>query len=312
MEKSGGMNKYFIEVVAKALDVLDSFRKPEDELTLSEIAKRSGLSTSYAFRLLYTLEQKGWVRRVAGTKKYHRVNRTERWRVGFAMQSGEFEFSRDVLTGLEEAAELHGVQLIVADNRNSEEAALENAAMFVRQGVDFVIEFQVNELIAPVIAHKFAEANIPCLAIDIPQPGAVFFGADNYRAGLMAGRALGEYARKNWEGRVDKIILMEMPLVGPTPRARITGGRDGIKEIIGPMSEADFIHIDTTGTLEDGTRVMAGVLNNISANTKLLVATMTDPSAIGAVRAVEARGRSANTAVMGHNSTIETRMEMRR
>jgi len=34
----------------------------------------------------------------------------------------------------------------------------------------------------------FAEARIPTMAIDIPQPGAVYYGVDNYRAGLMAGR----------------------------------------------------------------------------------------------------------------------------
>ena len=267
MDKSNGVNKYFIEVVAKGLDVLDSFRRSEDELTLSEIAKRTGLSTSYAFRLLHTLEQKGWVRRVAGTKKYHRVNRTQRWRVGFAMQSGELEFSRDVLSGLEEAAELHGVQLIVSDNRNSEDAALENAEMFVRQGVDFVIEFQVNELIAPVIAHKFAEAKIPCLAIDIPQPGAVFFGADNYRAGLMAGRALGEHARDYWRAEAGRVLLLELPRAGPVPQARMTGALNGIQEIIGPLPEGDIVHLDSRGTIEESRRVTLAFLKKLSPST---------------------------------------------
>src|SRR5262245_18548434 len=313
MEKSGGMNKYFIEVVAKALDVLDSFRKPEDELTLSEIAKRSGLSTSYAFRLLYTLEQKGWVRRVAGTKKYHRVNRTERWRVGFAMQSGEFEFSRDVLTGLEEAAELHGVQLIVADNRNSEEAALENAAMFVRQGVDFVIEFQVNERIAPVIAHMFAEAQIPCLAIDIPQPGAVFFGADNYRAGLIAGRALGEPACDHWNGKAGKMPLLDLPFAGPVPQARMTGAVNGIQEVIGPMPEANVVHLDCRGTYEDSHRVTLDFFKKLSPSTRILIATINGPAAIGAARAIrDAKRKRETTVIVGQDATHDVRVEMRK
>ena len=41
---------------------------------------------------------------------------------------------------------------------------------------------------SPLLAHMFAEARIPTMAIDIPQPGAVYYGVDNYRAGLMAGR----------------------------------------------------------------------------------------------------------------------------
>jgi ABC-type sugar transport system substrate-binding protein len=32
------------------------------------------------------------------------------------------------------------------------------------------------------------EARIPMIAIDIPHPGATYFGANNYGAGLLAGR----------------------------------------------------------------------------------------------------------------------------
>ncbi|HKX29964.1 MAG TPA: substrate-binding domain-containing protein [Blastocatellia bacterium] len=313
MNKTDGVNKYFIEVVAKALDVLDSFRRQDDELTLSEISKRTGLYPSYAFRLLYTLEQKGWVRRVAGTKKYHRVNRTQRWRVGFAMQSGELEFSHDVLGGLEEAAERHGVQLIVADNQNREDAALENAEMFARQGVDFVIEFQVNERIAPVIAHMLAEANIPCLAIDIPQPGAVFFGADNYRAGLMAGRALGEHARDHWGGQADRVVLLELPQAGPVPQARITGALNGIQEVVGSLPEASLIHLDCRGTLEESRRVTLACLKQLWPSARILMAAINDPAALGAVRAIADAGWTSETAVVvGQDATQEARAEMNR
>jgi ribose transport system substrate-binding protein len=313
MNKTNGSNKYFVEVVAKALDVLDAFRRPEDELTLSEIARRANLPTSHVFRLAHTLEQKGWIRRAYGSKKYHRVNRTQRWRVGFAMQSGELEFSLDVLRGLEEEAERHGVQLIVADNQNREDAALQNAEMFVRQGVDFVIEFQVNERIAPVIAHMLGEAKIPCLAIDIPQPGAVFFGADNYRAGLIAGRALGEYARDHWNGKVDKALLLELPLAGPTPQARMTGAMNGVQEVIGPLPKSGVVHLDCRGAYEDSHRVTLDFLKKLPPSTKVMIAAINGPAAIGAARAArDARRKRGTTVVVGHDATHDVRAEMNR
>jgi ribose transport system substrate-binding protein len=313
IEKAEGNRKYFIEVVARALDILDTFGRIEDELTLSEIARRSNLSPSYTFRLLHTLEQKGWVRRVSGSKKYHRVNRTQRWRMGFAMQAAELEFSRDVLRGLEEAAELHGVQLIVADNANCEEAAMANARMFAQQGVDFVIEFQVNERIAPVIAHVFAEARIPVLAIDIPQPGAVFFGADNYRAGLMAGRALGEHARDHWNGEVDKVVLLELPLAGPVPQARMTGAVNAIREVIASLTDDCVVHLDCRGTKEDSRRVTFDSLSRLSPSSRVLIAAINDPGALGAVRAIDDSGRSRKTAVVvGQDATHDARAEMAR
>lgn len=309
--KTNGTNKYFVEVVAKALDVLDAFRKPEDELTLSDIARRTSLPSSHAFRLLYTLEQKGWVRKVNGSKKFHRINRTQRWRVGFALQSGQLQFSQDVLLGLEEAAEKHGVQLIVLDNEYREDIAVTNAHTFVQQGVDFVIEFQVNERIAPVIAHTFAEARIPCLAIDIPQPGAVFFGANNYQAGLLAGRALGEYAQKQWKGKVDKILLLEQPIAGAVPQARMTGAVNGIQEIIGPIPSGDVVHLDAGATVRESQEATETFLATLPATAKILIATIHDPAALGAIRALKATNRNKKTAVIvGHNATQEARAEM--
>ncbi|MFN7929423.1 MAG: substrate-binding domain-containing protein [Blastocatellia bacterium] len=310
-ERTNGTNKYFVEVVAKALDVLDAFRKPEDELTLSDIARRTNLPASHVFRLLYTLEQKGWVRKVNGAKKFHRVNRTQRWRIGFAMQSGTVQFSQDVLRGLEEAAEKHGVQLLVLDNEYREDVALTNAQTFVQQSVDFVIEFQVNERIAPVIAHTLAAAHIPCLAIDIPQPGAVFFGANNYQAGLIAGRALGAHARKHWKGKVDRVLLLEQPIAGAVPQARMTGAVNGIQEVIGPLAPAAVVHLDAGGSEAESQQVTQKFLAGLPLTTKVLIATIHDPATLGALRAIKAVSRSKKTtAIVGHNATLEARAEM--
>ena len=71
------------------------------------------------------------MRKVNGSKKYHRVNRSQQWRIGFAMQSGKFQFSQDVLRGLEEAAENHGVQLIVLDNNTVKKRRSQMRKLFV-------------------------------------------------------------------------------------------------------------------------------------------------------------------------------------
>src|SRR5262249_8128344 len=198
-------------------------------------------------------------------------------------------------------------------NQYREDAALQNAEMFARQGVDLVIEFQVNERIAPVIAHMFAEAQIPCLAIDIPQPGAVFFGADNYRAGLIAGRALGEYARDHWNGKAGKILLLELPLAGPVPQARMTGALNGIQEIVGPMPEANVVHLDCRGTYEDSHRVTLNFFKKLSPSAKVLIATINGPAAIGAARAIrDAKRKREATVIVGQDATHDVRVEMRK
>ena len=83
---------------------------------------------------------------------------------------------------------------LVLDNHYDAQVAIENAETFIRERVDIVIEFQVDEHVAPIIADKIAEAGIPLIAVDIPHPRATFIGVDNYRAGLEAGGLLADYA----------------------------------------------------------------------------------------------------------------------
>lgn len=62
-------DKYIVEAVVKALDVLEAFEDSE-ELALSEISKRVSLNKSRAFRLLYTLCERGYVERASDGHRY--------------------------------------------------------------------------------------------------------------------------------------------------------------------------------------------------------------------------------------------------
>ena len=59
-------SRYFVEAAAKTLDVLESFGSGADELSIIEVARRVGVTYSSAFRLLYTLEKRGYVMRRPG------------------------------------------------------------------------------------------------------------------------------------------------------------------------------------------------------------------------------------------------------
>lgn len=62
-------NRYAVEAVVKALDLLDAFQEAE-ELTLTEISERVGINKSRAFRLLYSLALRGYVERSADGTRY--------------------------------------------------------------------------------------------------------------------------------------------------------------------------------------------------------------------------------------------------
>ncbi len=62
-----GRDRYFIQSVAHAADVLRAFSSPREVLRLRDVVARTGHSRNTAFRLLYTLEKAGL--KLAGLEK---------------------------------------------------------------------------------------------------------------------------------------------------------------------------------------------------------------------------------------------------
>jgi IclR family KDG regulon transcriptional repressor len=61
---------YTIQSVSHALDILESFTKTEDELGVTELSKRLGLHKNNVFRLLATLEHRGYIEQNNATENY--------------------------------------------------------------------------------------------------------------------------------------------------------------------------------------------------------------------------------------------------
>ena len=61
---------YTIQSVSHALDILESFTKTESELGVTELSKRLGLHKNNVFRLLATLEHRGYIEQNAATENY--------------------------------------------------------------------------------------------------------------------------------------------------------------------------------------------------------------------------------------------------
>jgi ribose transport system substrate-binding protein len=273
---------------------------------------RTGLPKTTTFRLLRTLIHGGLIERVgSGIYRNSFGPVTARpFRIGFATQ-GETEFSREVTRSVEAVAAREHIHLISLDNRYSARAALRNADLLIREGVDLVLEFQTYERVAPVIASKFLAANTPVIAIEVPHPGATYFGADNYKAGQMGGRALGRWARENWNGKVDQLVLIELPIAGSLLELRLAGLVDGLRADMPGILETPIVRLNGRGSFEQVLDVVRKYLRRRGA-CRTLVGTVNDISALAALRAFEEAGALQQCAVMGQNALREARDELRR
>ena len=310
--KTSNHGRYMVKSLVHASRILEAFQSAGDVLRLRDVVARTGFNKGMCFRLLYTLHQCGFLDKV-GENHYRltsEVRRRRLYRIGYAAQGQDTSFDREVRVGLTRAAEREHVELITVDNRYQPKIALRSADYLIREQVDLVIEFQTDELIAPAIASKYMQANIPFIAIDIPHPGATYFGANNYQAGLIAGHYLGRWAKKHWGGEVDEILLVELLRAGSLPKARLRGVSTGITETLRVPERCRTISIDGDGQFQTTLERVRKHLRE-SKSKRTLVGAANDSSALGALRAFQEAGRAGECVVVGQNAEPEARAELR-
>ena len=235
----------------------------------------------------------------------------KRYKIGFANLTEDIPFAVRVREGIEKAAKKAGnVDLVIADNKLDGATALANADNFITQGVQGVIEFQTDEKFGKSIMDKMQAKNIPVIAIDIPMPGATFFGVDNPVAGNMAGKGLGEWIQKNWDGKVDNLIMLELPQSGPVPAARMKGQRDGLESVIGKIDEAKVKHLDSKNTLEEARKLVSDTLTTLPNAKHIAIVCINDDTAQGAIVAAQAAGRGKDIAVVAIDASDRGREEI--
>jgi ribose transport system substrate-binding protein len=305
-------DRYLVKSIVHASQLLSAFHSPGEALPLKEISARCSLPKTMAFRLLYTLEKCGMIDKV-GQNLYQSCVRPWKqrlYRLGYAAQGTDYQFSREVSESLERAATAEGIKLISVDNRYSAKTAQRNADLLVREKVDLAIEFQTDEEVAPIVAAKYRDAGIPMIAIDIPHPGATYYGANNYEAGLIGGRYLGRWVKEHWHSEVDEILLLELKRAGNLPRMRLSGLLVGINLVLPSASNCRVTYLEGDGELGPSFETVRQHLRSSNAK-HVLVGAINDPSALGALRAFQEAGRAENCAVMGQNASPEGRAELR-
>lgn len=300
-----------MEAIERACQILKAFRDQSECLRLSDVVARTGLHKTTALRMLSALVDGELLVRV-GESKYKlgiRPLGKRRYRFGYGMQSAEFGFSRAVTASLQRSAEAADIDLLVLDNEDSSRVALRNAEAFVNAKVDLVIESQTDTRIAGQITARFCAASIPVIALEIPHPQTVFYGANNSQAGLIAGRYLARWAEAHWQGHVDELLLLELPKAGQVPNTRILGSLLGVTERLVWFSDRQIKILRTSGHYENTVALTRNYLRRSKAE-RILVAAINDPCAMGALQAFRDAGREEHCAIVGHNASPEAHSEL--
>jgi ribose transport system substrate-binding protein len=301
---------YLIPILSKALDVIEQLEQNHAPVTLEDVYQKAQISKTSVYRILKTLVHRGYVAQ-SQDGQYRLVSRPRRLRFGFATLSGEMPFPAAVTQSVVAAAAASGVKLIVLDNRYDPDIAIQNAEELVAKQVDLVLEYQVEEAVAPRVAHIFKKAGIPLVAIDIPHPNATYFGVDNFESGYEAGVLLAKHALVNWKEKVDWVLGVGFAEAGSFVQSRITGSFESIRERISYIPAERFVQIEGRGMREPSQIAMTRFLAGYRKGERILISTATDSSALGILDAARQQGIEAEIAIASQDCIPEVLEEMR-
>ncbi len=297
----------------RACQILRCFEHVHEPLGLAEVAELTELDKATAYRILTTLVAQGMIERLAKNTyaPISRLAKGRHYRIGFAAQSDEFSFSRMVAESIQTSAYDARIDLMILNNRYSAATAVRNAELFVRQQVDLVIEFQTSHERATTVSSRLFDASIPMIAIEVPHPRATYFGANNQRAGALAGKALAHACQEHWGGQFDQLLLLELPAAGPLVHSRLTSLVSEVRKFFPGLSAEQIRFVNVNGRFDESMEAIRKYLRR-GKKQRILLGAINDPSCLGALRAFEEAGRSADCLAVSHNGSLEARTELRR
>jgi ribose transport system substrate-binding protein len=226
------------------------------------------------------------------------------YKIGYIALSMDNSFSATICHSVEEEAAKHpNIELIVRDSQFDSEKTLAHVNEFAEIPVDMAIIFQIDERLAPTLGTILTKKRIKIIAQDIHIPMQTFFGINNQRAGYLAGEALGKWIQANWNGHVDRILLMTDTRIIQSIRQRLDHAVLALSESLKFDPEIVF-PLDGGATRAEAYERSKSILQNWHDLRHIAVATINDESALGVLDTARELGREQDVAVVGQAATL--------
>lgn len=204
----------------------------------------------------------------------------------------------------------YDIEVIIVDNEGDGAKAVQNVDSLLLQGIDVLVEFNVDAAVNSTIKEKCEEAGVPVIAVDIPVGDAPFMGANNKEAGIICGEALANLANENWNGEIDLLLFEHTPEAGEVVQVRM----DSIWEGIANKTEYSVDELkemtEVVSMGDDAIKAQQLAADVLTANPDkkhILIGSINDIGAQGAFAAVQAANREEDCFIVNHGVSVQTR-----
>lgn len=224
-------------------------------------------------------------------------------RIGFSNLSNELSimvaFRESIEKAFDEASDM---ELILRTNDMDSEKVMQHAHEFTDQGVDVAVIINTVERMSMQLGLHFKLHKTPLIAIEIPIPMSIYLGIDNVQAGKQASQVLVDWVKANWNGKMDKLIVV-------TDHRHITVVQNRLKlaasETLTALNMSDKNLLFMDGLSSRAT--IAERSEDLFANwdgSNIGVICDNDDTALGILDTARQYNREAHVAVVGQNATL--------
>ncbi len=213
-------------------------------------------------------------------------------KIGYISLGESIPFVKLVSDSIKEQGRIAGAEVVFCDSQIDAAKALECAQNLKVQGVEGVLNFQAFADSAPEICAAYG--NLPTIAIDIEQQPCqvAFMGANNRRAGEIAGVAVGEALKAENNCQYNAVLTLESPQVGEVNEARTGGMIAGFESVCGSIPSDKLRRLGVGGTTDAAVTQVSDAMSAIPRGGVVVVLSLNDDMALGALAAARTAGRA--------------------
>ena len=226
----------------------------------------------------------------------------EAFKVGYISLGDSIPFVKLVSDNIKAEADKAGVEIAFCDSEIDAAKALACAQNLKVQEVQAVLNFQLFEDSSPEICAAYG--GLPTIAIDIHQAPCevAFMGADNTKAGQIAGKFVGDSLKAENDCEYTAVVTLDTKGAGATTEARVNGMIAGFEEACGTIDQAKFRSLDVGGTTDLAVTKFGDQLSALEPGGIIVVLSLNDDMSLGAFAAARTAGREAELRLAGQGA----------
>ncbi|HCM27752.1 MAG: hypothetical protein A2Z99_16445 [Treponema sp. GWB1_62_6] len=226
-----------------------------------------------------------------------------KYRIGFLVNKDKNYFIQAVYNGLQEAALAYkSTFLVIRETEGEYKAVLEGCSKIMEEKIDLLVDFTLCIDSMFHVGEKCRSRGIRLISVDLHIPGAVYFGADNSEAGRIAGEHASGFVTANWEGRLDRVIILGRHDIDPVTNLRISSAVETLQERVALPASA-IKTIEWGDPERNPTQELIRELKDIPPEEKLLFIGFNLRHLLGAHDIIARHRMAEHTILVGQNYT---------